>query len=365
MRVSKFLMRCAILLALGSARILAQPLTTPVTVAPDCLIFFDYTAVGNSANFDNRFLGCDSWTVSYTATGFATLSLIFQDSPDANGAPGGFVNFAGTVVSGVNPNVAITQASTLFKGYYPWLRVRLDATTGGPGRVRGTFFGYRSSPTPWVILAPGSTVTANQGTANTAGNRWPIYLSDGANPQGVVANPLFNRLSDGAAAQGVVANPLFARLSDGAAAQGTQANPLFGRLSDGTNPFGTATNPIAESPYLWDGTAWVVQPVCNLSAAITFAGAGTTQIVALVAGQRIRVCHISFSLSGASNATIIQGTGGACAVPTALSGAYTNILGLALDFGDRTQLQTTVANGLCVTLSAAVTGGGLVTYAQY
>jgi hypothetical protein len=90
------------------------------------------------------------------------------------------------------------------------------------------------------------------------------------------------------------------------------------------------------------------------------------ELVPLTAAQRIRVCHVSFSVSGATNATFIEGTGGSCAgAPANLSGAYTNILGLALDLGDRTQFQTTVANGFCLTISAAVTGGGLVTYGKY
>jgi hypothetical protein len=297
---------------------------------PDCLLFFDFTAVGNSAQFDNRFIGCDSWTVSYSQTGFATLSLIFQDAPDNAGVPGGWVTFATAPVAGINPNTAITQASTLFKAFYPWQRVRLNATTGGPGRVRGTFFGYRSSPTAYTILSGASTVTANQGTPAVQANRWPVFLSDGA------------------------------------AAQGTQTNPLFGRLSDGTNPLGTATNPLAGSPYLWNGTSWVVQPVCDQSAAFTIPGAGTVTLVALTALQRIRVCHVSFSVSGATNATFIEGTGAACVTgPANLSGAYTNILGLALDLGDRTQFQTTAAYGFCLTISAAVTGGGLVTYGKY
>jgi len=367
MRVSEFILKCAIVLALGSASILAQPLTTPVNVTPDCLLFFDFTANASSASFDNRFIGCKTWYVAYTTTGFPALTLTFQDAPDTNGAPGAFIPFAGTVIEGVNPNVALTQASTIMYGYYPWHRITLTGAVAGVGRrIRGTFYGYRQTPVATIIFPAGATVTANQGTANTAVNRWPFYLSDGANPQGVVANPLFGRLSDGAAAQGVVANPLFARLSDGAAAQGTQANPLFGRLSDGANPFGTATNPIAESPYLWNGTTWVVQPVCNQRAVVTIAGAGTTELVPLTAAQSIRVCHVSMSFSGATNLTFVEGTGAACVVGTAaLSGAYTNVLAVALDLGDRTQFQGTAANALCATVSAAVTGGGIVTYAKY
>ena len=215
-------------LVLFASALWAQPLTTPVNMIPDCMVFFDFTADASSAQFDNRFIGCKSWYVAYTSTGFPALTLTFQSSADNNGAPAAWVPFAGAIIEGVNPNIALTQASTITYGYYPWQRITLTGAVAGAGRrLRGTFYGYRQTPVMSIIIPAGTVVTANQGAANTAVNRWPVYLSDGA------------------AAQGVVANPFFTRLSDGAAAQGTQANPLFSRLSDGANPFGTLANPLS------------------------------------------------------------------------------------------------------------------------
>jgi hypothetical protein len=317
MRVSKVVILVAALLLAApwfcDSQLRAQPLTTPVNVTPDCLIFFDFTADASSAQFDNRFIGCKTWYVAYTNTGFPALTLTFQSAPDAGGVPGVWAGFAGAVLEGVNPNVAVTQASTIMYGYFPWQRITLTGSVAGAGRrIRGTFYGYRQTPVTSIVFPAGATVTADQGEPNNDAHRWPVYLSDGVNPQG------------------------------------------------------TATNPLAQSPYLWNGAAWVVQPVCNLSAPFTIAGAGTVELVALTAAQRIRVCHVSFSVSGATNATFIEGTGAACAgAPANLSGAYTNILGLALDLGDRTQFQTTAAYGFCLTISAAVTGGGMVTYTKY
>ena len=365
----------------------AQPLTTPVNLIPDCMLFFDFAANASSASFDNRFLGCKTWYVAYTSTGFPALTLTLQSAPDNAGAPGAWAAFAGTLIEGVNPNVALTQASTIMYGYYPWNRVTLAGAVAGAGRrLRGTFYGYRQTPVATVILPPGITVTADQGLPAVQANRWPVFLSDGvnaqglvANPffnrlsdgaaaQGVVANPLFNRLSDGAAAQGVVANPLFARLSDGAAAQGTQANPLFNRLSDGTNPVGTTANPLAagQEYFLGATSAWTPAPACNSRAAITIAGAGTTQIVALSGATQIRICHLSLSLTGATNITVVQGTGVNCVTgPADITGAYANILGLALDLDGRSLVTAAAGQAVCVTNSAAVTGGGFVTYTQY
>jgi hypothetical protein len=288
--------------------------------------------------------------VSYTNTGFTALSLAFQNAPDVSGVAGTFVAFAGAIVSGVNPNVNTFQNSSNFKGYYPWLRVQL-ATVTGSGRVRGVMYGYRAQPVNYVLATVTiAAITANQGAANTAVNRWPVYLSDGAN------------------AQGVVGNPFFSRLSDGAATQGTQTNPLFARLSDGTNPFGTNANPISAGQELYNGPTGIYTPLpaCLSRAAITLAGAGTTEIIALSGALSIRICHLSLGLSGATNITIVQGTGANCVTgPADITGAYQNILGLALDFEGRSIVTAAAGQAVCITNSAAVTGGGFVTYTQY
>lgn len=294
------------------SKLLAQPLTAPVNVVPDCLIFYDFAADASSASFDNRFIGCKTWYVAYTSTGFPALTLTLEDAPDNSGLPGAFVAFAGTLIEGVNPNVAVTNASTIMYGYYPWVRVTLTGSVAGAGRrLRGTFYGYRQTPVATVILPPAVTVTANQGAPNTDPNRWPFYLSDGVNPQG------------------------------------------------------TATNPLSSSSYLWDGINWVVQPACNSRAPITIAGAGTIQLVGGQAALKIRVCHVSMSFSGATDVTLVEGTGINCAgTPANITGAYTNILGLALDLGDRNLVSSTPAFSICATVSAAVTGGGFIVYTK-
>jgi len=311
----------------------AQPLTTPVNLVPDCMVFFDFTANASSAQFDNRFLGCKTWYVAYTSTGFPALTLTLESAPDSSGVPGAWVGFAGTLIEGVNPNVAITQASTIMYGYFPWQRVTLSGAAAGAGRrIRGTFYGYRQTPVATVILPPAVTVTANQGTPAVQGNRWPVFLSDGVN------------------AQGSVANPFFTRLSDGAAAQGTATNPLYGAVAYFTG----------EVP------AWVTAPGCTLRGFFNIGGAGTSEIVPLAAGQVTRICHVSVAMSGATNLTLVEGTGANCAVgTTAMTGAYTNVLGLALDLDGRSIVNATGGNAVCIVNSAAVTGGGIVVYAQY
>ena len=104
--------------------------------------------------------------------------------------------------------------------------------------------------------------------------------------------------------------------------------------------------------------------ICGLSAVVTLAGAGYTQIVALTAGQSIRVCHISLSMQAPVDVNLARAPAAACAGPVAITGTYSTVLALALDFS-LSPLIVTSANALCVNLGAAVAGGGVVTYAVF
>lgn len=116
----------------------------PTPVQPDCVIPFTFTAAGNTTNFDNRGIGCTNWTITYNSTGFTVLSLAFQSSATTSTAPASYVSFAGTVVTGINPNTNTAQNSSTFTGYYPWLRVLLGGLTG-TGTVRGVAYGWRTA----------------------------------------------------------------------------------------------------------------------------------------------------------------------------------------------------------------------------
>jgi hypothetical protein len=268
------------------SKLVAQPLTTPVNLIPDCMIFYDFAANASSASFDNRFTGCTTWYVAYTSTGFPALTLTLQDAPDASGVPGAWVAFAGVLVEGVNPNVALTQAATTMYGYYPWVRVTLTGSVAGAGRrLRGTMYGYRQTPVANIVFPPAAAVTANQGTPTTDANSWPVHL---------------------------------------------------------------ATR-------------------CTQSAAIELAPAaiGTQQIVALTAGQTIRVCGIVLANSAAADIRLVQGTGANCvAGPVNITGTLRNVLSW-VDGWQSNPLTLASAQALCLNSSAAVNIGGLILYDKF
>ena len=113
--------------------------------------------------------------------------------------------------------------------------------------------------------------------------------------------------------------------------------------------------PSGESPF-----------TCNQTASVALTAAGNTQLVAAVAGQRIRVCHLSLSFVSMVDFSLHEGTGVACATgDTAITGTYQDILTVALDPSSAGAIRTASGQALCANLGVAVTGGGVITYAQF
>lgn len=119
---------------------------------PDCFIsILNSSITAVSANFDNRDLRCVDWTVTVNFQGFATASVELDSAPDANGTPGAFTTFSGTVLLGTNPVSSFTQnsATILLNGYVPWLKLNFSAKTG-VGTMTVMAFGNR--PAPFTIF---------------------------------------------------------------------------------------------------------------------------------------------------------------------------------------------------------------------
>lgn len=210
---------------------------TPVVNTPDCQQFFVLTGVANSGNVDNRQIGCDYWVVAYTNTGFAAVSLVVQSAPDNAGVPGAWVTFAGTVLSGVNPNTSITQAQSTLSGYYPWARMRLDSVTG-TGTVRGVLYGWKNRPAGDVTISGLVTVEgpAADGTAPVGD---PVLIAG-------TDNTNVRTLRTGA--QGVLSGGI-----SGSGADGVVNTTTIFPQSPGGNSSGTA---YAIRPWVFNGATW-------------------------------------------------------------------------------------------------------------
>jgi len=131
-------------LVLSQGKIYAQNVPPP----PDCVIVVNnFTSAGSTATFPNYFTACQTWTLQYTSVGFTGLTITVQSAPAATPTtPGSWTTFAGTVVTGSNPNTSTTGAvATLKNGTVdiPFIRVTLSGLTGS-GTVFGVLYGYKT-----------------------------------------------------------------------------------------------------------------------------------------------------------------------------------------------------------------------------
>ncbi len=110
----------------------------------------------------------------------------------------------------------------------------------------------------------------------------------------------------------------------------------------------------------------VCNPIDGTSVAINVATAATTQLVALVSGQTIYVCHYNFMSAGTTNVTLVYGTGTACATgQVALTGAYNTTAQTGVSADPRGLVKTASANALCIINSAAIQVSGVLAYRQF
>jgi hypothetical protein len=104
--------------------------------------------------------------------------------------------------------------------------------------------------------------------------------------------------------------------------------------------------------------------VCSGQAAISVAAAGTSQIVPLVTGQQIRICHLSLSSSVAITVQLVSGTGSNCGTGTAnITGAYQNVVTFAISPGPVAGPFAPSGAAVCLVITGtSPTVGGVVTW---
>lgn len=210
--------------------------------------------------------------------------------------------------------------------------------------VTGTFF-QTTQPVS-------GTVTANQGTANTAANAWPHKITDGTNTAAVKAASTAPVATDPALV--VSLSPNSAGIT--ALGQNTRANSQPVTMASDQ---GTVGN-VGADPSSGKGTP--------ASVPINVSTATTTQLVALSGSTKIYVTSFNVVAAGTGNIEFVYGTGTACATgQNALTGNYnlTAQAGLAPGDGMAAVLVVPSGNALCVLTSAAVQMSGSVSYQQF
>lgn len=363
-----------ILLALA---VIALPAFAQPDPSADCVLNFNFTAAGNSATFNNTQANCVSWTLVYSSTGFTGLSLTFQ-SADGTTTPASFGAFAGSVVSGMDPNTSTTGAITVYKNgnvATPFVNVNLSMLMG-TGRVIGVVKGWTTGHTggsgtaggggsggcsplggPGVVQASdgagdceatsitddGSTVAITEpviapslqvGTGTTSGF---IVYPQGTAPSLSLSNAftLYAPASIPSSYQWVLpaADAAGAIVSNGSATPGTLSIVGF----SGTGNIAKTTNPAFTTPNLGTPSAVVLTHGTGLLiGGLTGLGTGVGTALAI-------------SIGSAGAPVLFNG-----ALGTPTSGTLTNALGLPI--GGLTGLGT----GVATALAANVSGSGAI-----
>lgn len=179
--------------------------------SPDCVVPVYYTgapfaagSLGPTTPFNNRTTVCTYWSLTYSAQGLSSLSIQLESAPDNGGVPGTWLAFQGTLLSGANPATATTQQTSVFTGFYPWIRVNLTAAAANTGSIVGMAYGYR---------LPIATV-AVQGVSG--GTNLPVSQTTAASLNAQVVGPV----ASGAAVSG---NPVRVGGNDGTNVQDARA----------------------------------------------------------------------------------------------------------------------------------------------
>jgi hypothetical protein len=276
---------------------------------PNCTLSFSLNSTHlTSSNFNNTSTNCQTWTLTITSSiSVSGFTLTFKSAPAAsNTAPGSFVTYAGSTVTGSNPMTAV-GTSTFSNGTtaIPWVNLTASGITGA-GTIIGVLQGWN---------------TGNAGGGGGGGGGC-------TDPCPVV----------GTAAAGSVPS----------------GDPVQVAGWDGTDVRTLLTD--ASGHLLTVGTT-----ATTSNAAVSVSSSGLTQILAASAGKVITIYHISLGFASGVNFQLEYGTGAACGTgTTALTGVYQTVQGIALDV----PFTVPVSQALCVNLGSGVAGGGLLVYTQ-
>ncbi len=118
----------------------------------DCLSVFSFTAASSQTGQNNSSSAspCVAWRVTYTSTGFSSVTVYFETSPDNSSWTPVTNSICSSsiqppcVTDGANPLAADVMGSSSFRAYGKYVRVRVSSVTGsGSGQV--VTYGYKGT----------------------------------------------------------------------------------------------------------------------------------------------------------------------------------------------------------------------------
>ena len=355
--------------------------TSPQTVGPITCISAAVapatsSAVPGAASFIPS-LGQTVHYLTYTTSGTITTMSIQLDGSFNN------TTFFRVSETASSPGSGAVSANV----YYPFIRCNLTGITGG-GSVTATYTGTSVSAGPPAGIfnssgvfsktlatgAPANTTAlydVQLPAGNTGGYLWfkqsatytigTLLISAGPDTDHMaVILSATAVLSLGGTGPVSIIVPGFAanvaRVQYGTGGATAVTYDLSYSFSSGSPTTSNVFSPTGEAEFN-----------CNNRANIAVSASGNTQIIAAPSGvQAIRICHISISFQAMVDISFTQGTGVNCATNNfALTGTYEDVLTFAPGLGAEAALRVTGGSAFCINLGTAVTGGGVIIYAQF
>lgn len=261
-----------------------------------------------------------------------------------------------------------------------------------------------------VNVANSPTVTANQGTANTAANAWPHKITDGTNTAAVKAASTAPAATDPALVVAISPNtPAIAttppsnastnvtQFGGSAVVTGTGAGGAgIPRVTVSNDSTVTANQGTANATPWNDNVAQIAGTAPAMKASGTNAATTDTSLVVapspnpstvcgsvkpinqtastdlVTSTNKLHICSIVLISATAQNLSLVEGTGSVCATGiAALIGGTTASLAVAANGGfsavsERAWLETqTTADHLCLLQSGAGNVSGTITYTDH
>lgn len=158
--------------------ILLAPARAQSGTPNDCFFVHSFTATGAQTAQANSSSAapCVAWRVTYTTTGFSTVTVKFQTSPDNSSWTDVINSICSSsvqppcVTDGANPLAAGVMGSSSFRAYGKYVRVNVTSVTGsGTGQV--VVYGYK-----------GTSASANIGVGASSAQQHSITIPIAGGP---------------------------------------------------------------------------------------------------------------------------------------------------------------------------------------
>lgn len=325
---------------------------------PDCQFTASFTSTTTTntpvANKGTASGGvpCMYFIFTYWTNGASGVSVKLEGTNDVSGSAGVSYTALTATAGTSNPATGTNEGSAvLCCDSYPWIRMNASTFTGTSQTMIVRVYGWRSTPGPG---AGGSAIGSNVNVAQWGGAATSLGQKVMASSVPVVVASDQSTMPENLA-------QVNGHTALEAGVNGSQA--VGGAAAVGAVP---TSNPLPLGEL--DSAGNLITPdYCTLKAAFNVAAAsGNVQLVAVSGSKTIRICHVDFLGDTLSAMKLVTGTGSTCTSSADETGTWTGpgsgVFGIAWDWAS--PLITTAAKTLCLNLSAATTGGGVIIYSQ-